>query len=106
MNTLGPAMIVYNVSEDYHANPTTIIVQQDAVEAATVSPASLGYLLSVDYPIAADNLLQSSTSADTATTTISSAVAFSDYAVRNISVALCHPSNGIPSVDEYFTGTS
>lgn len=94
MNTLGHANVVYNVSENYHAIPATI-VQHDAAEAATASPASLGYLLSVDYPIAAVEAVM---------TTTSTAVAPADYAVKNISVALCHPSTDIPSVDEYFTG--
>lgn len=36
------------------------------------------------------------------TTTAAVAV---DYAVKNVSVALCHPSTDIPSIEEYFTGT-
>lgn len=101
-SSLGP-MAVYNVSEDvdYYADLTTM-VQRETAEAATVVPASPGRLLSVDYPFAPSRL---STSATVATTTTTTAATF-DYAVRNVSVALCHPSNGIPSVDEYFTGKS
>lgn len=99
MTSLGP-MVVYNVSEDvdYYVDLTTV-VQREAAEAATVSPVSPGHLLSVDYrPFVSDKL-----STPTTTTTAATAV---DYAVRNVSVALCHPSFGIPSVDEYFTGES
>lgn len=93
-------MVVYNVSEDvdYYMDLTTV-VQPEAAEAATASPASPGHLLFVDYrPIVSDKL-----STPPTTTTVATAV---DNAVRNVSVALCHPSFGIPSVDEYFTGKS
>lgn len=104
MPALSPTMTAYNVSEDvdYYMDLTTIMVQREtAAEAATVSPASPGRLLSVDYPSYAISKLAGVTS--TTTTTTATAI---DYAVRNVSVALCHPSSGIPSVDEYFTGKS
>lgn len=89
---MGPAaLLMYNVSED--ADLTTVD-QRDAaaMESATVSPASPGHL-SVNYPFA---ISKQSTPTTTA--------AIVDYAVRNVSVALCRTSSGIPSVDEYFTG--
>lgn len=94
-------MVVYNVSEDgdFYADLTTM-VPMDAAEAVTVLPASPGRLLSVHYPFAANNKLSTSPTS-IATTTTTAAI---DYAVRNVSVALCHTSNGIPSIDEYFTG--
>jgi len=94
MTTTGPeALVMHNGSDDlgYYADLTTM-VQRDAVaEFATVSPASPGHLLSVDYPFAI-----SKQSTPTPTTVIET--------VRNVSVALCHQPTGIPSVDEYFTG--
>lgn len=95
-------MVVYNVSEDvdYYADLTTM-VQQETAEAATIAPASPGRLLSIDYSSFAPNRLPTT---DTTATTIVAAII--DYAVRNVSVALCHPSTSIPSVDEYFTGKS
>lgn len=104
MTSSSPTMATYNLSEDvdYYMDLTTIMVQREtAAEAATVSPASPGRLLSVDYPSYATSKLAVPTS--TTTTTTATAI---DYAVRNVSVALCHPSSGIPSVDEYFTGES
>lgn len=94
-------MVVYNVSEDgdYYADLTTM-VPRDTAEAVTVLPASPGRLLSVNYPFATNNKLSTSPTSITTTTT----TAAIDYAVRNVSVALCHSSNGIPSIDEYFTG--
>lgn len=99
MTSLGP-MVVYNVSEDvdYYADLTTMAQQEAAAESATITAASPGRLLSIDYQFASDKL-QSSTPPTT-----TAAAAAIDYAVRNVSVALCHPSTGIPSVDEYFTG--
>jgi len=92
---MGPeALVMYNVSEDakYYADLTTM-VQRDAVaELATISPASPGRLLSVDFPFAISKQSTPTTPA------------IIDYAVRNVSVALCHTPSGIPSVDEYFTG--
>lgn len=102
MTSLSPTMTAYNVSEDldYYIDLTTRMVQREiTAETATGSPASPGRLLSVDYPSYATNKLAAPTSTSTSTT----ATAI-DYAVRNVSVALCHPSSGIPSVDEYFTG--
>lgn len=99
MPSLDP-MAVYNVSEDvdYYADLTTVVQQEIAAESATVTAASPGRLLSIDYQFASGKL---SSTPPAATTTAAAAI---DYAVRNVSVALCHPSTGIPSVDEYFTG--
>lgn len=99
---------MYNVSEDVdnYADSTTTVLREVA-EAATVAAASPGRLLSVHYPFALGELSSTSpavATAATTTTTTSTATATIDYAVRNVSVALCHPSTGIPSVDEYFTG--
>ncbi|XP_022183380.1 organic solute transporter alpha-like protein [Myzus persicae] len=94
MTAMGPAaLVMYNVSDDaeYYADLTTMVQRDAAAELATVSPASPGRLLSVDYPFAISKQ-------STPTTT-----AVIDYAVRNVSVALCHQPSGIPSVDEYFT---
>lgn len=95
MTTMGPAaLVMYNVSDDaeYYADLTTIVQRDAAAEFATVSPASPGHLLSVDYPFAISKQPSSTTTAAI------------DYAVRNVSVAQCHQPTGIPSVDEYFTG--
>lgn len=98
MTSLG-TMAEFNVSEDldYLVDLTTM-VSGDVAEAATVSPVSPGRLLSVDYSLVAKKL---STPSSVATTTTAAVI---DNAVQNVSVALCHPSNGIPSIDEYFTG--
>lgn len=100
-------MVVFNVSDDsdYYADLTTI-VRRESVEAATVTAAPPERLLSVDYPFALDNLSSTSPifSAGNGTTTTTAATVAIDYAVRNVSVVLCHPSTGIPSVGEYFTG--
>lgn len=92
MTQLGP-MSVYDLSKDdyYYGNPTA------ATMASTSVPAAPGRLLSIDHPFAANKLSASATAATSVT---------ADYAVRNVSVALCHSSAGIPSVDEYFTGKS
>jgi len=95
MTTTGPAaLVMQNVSDDleYFADLTTMVQRDAAAEFATVSPASPGHLLSVDYPFAI-----SKQSTPTPTAVI-------DYAVKNVSVALCHEPTGIPSVHEYFTG--
>lgn len=93
-------MVVYDVTEDvdYLADLTTMVQQEAAAESATVTAASPGRLLSIDYQFASSKL-PSTTPAATST-----AAAAIDYAVKNVSVVLCHPSTGIPSVDEYFTG--
>lgn len=95
MTTTSPAaLVMHNVSDDleYYADLTTMVQRDATVEFETVSSASPGHLLSVDYPFAISKQ-------STPTTT-----AVIDYAVRNVSVALCHQPTGIPSVDEYFTG--
>lgn len=105
-----PMAVLYNVSEgvDYYLNLVTTVRRENVTEAATDWPAFPERLLSADYTIATANNLLSSTppppSTSAADTVTAAAV---DYAVvRNVSVALCRPSNGIPSVDQYFTGKS
>lgn len=88
------ALAMHNGSDDleYYIDLTTVVQRDSAAELATISPASPGHLLSVDYPFAI-----SKQSTPTPTAVI-------DYAVRNVSVALCYQPTGIPSVEEYFTG--
>ncbi|XP_050441540.1 organic solute transporter alpha-like protein [Adelges cooleyi] len=106
--------VVYNVSEseDYSTADLTTGIQQQVDADFTGSPP--GRLLSLEFFSTDHPALATLTNsmATASTTTVTTAVAnrsgaaateATDYAVKNLLVPLCHPSTGIPSVDEYFT---
>ncbi|XP_050523349.1 uncharacterized protein LOC126895477 isoform X2 [Daktulosphaira vitifoliae] len=108
MATLDP-LVVYKTAEledDLVADVTTVIESQTDSSSTNLP---LGRLLSLEFfstekPELIKLLKTVTTSTVSSTENVSSvSTEVSDYAVKNLLVPICHPSNGIPSVEEYFT---